>query len=84
MLAQLPAGVLLTVGAIILSAIQTLAITIGLPFSVLMLVMCVATHRSLAYSVARVEAVRRQAMLGSIRDRLGLDTDDAEVATARR
>ena len=62
-----------------LSAIQTLAITIGLPFSVMMLVMCVATLRVLSYSVARVEAVRRKAMLGSIKDRLGLDTDDPDV-----
>ncbi|UBH24803.1 BCCT family transporter [Micrococcus porci] len=71
------AAALLAAGG--LSAIQTLAITIGLPFSVLMLVMCVATFRSLGYSAARVEAVRRQAMLASIQDRLGKDTDDDEV-----
>jgi len=62
-----------------LSAIQTLAITIGLPFSVLMLLMCVATLRTLGYSVARVEAVRRQAQLASIKSHLGLDTDDEVV-----
>ena len=73
----LMAAALLAAGG--LSAIQTLAITIGLPFSVLMLVMCLATFRSLGYSVARVEAVRRQAMLASIKDRFGLDTDDDEV-----
>ena len=62
-----------------LSAIQTLAITIGLPFSVLMLVMCVSTLRTLSYSVARVEAVRRRAQLASIKTHLGLDTDDEVV-----
>ncbi len=62
-----------------LSAIQTLAITIGLPFSVMMLVMCVATLRTLNYSVARVEAVRRRAQLASIKSHLGLDTDDEVV-----
>lgn len=62
-----------------LSAIQTLAITIGLPFSVLMLVMCVSTLRTLSYSVARVEAVRRRAQLASIKNHLGLDTDDEVV-----
>ncbi|MDY6056014.1 BCCT family transporter [Micrococcus sp.] len=76
------AAALLAAGG--LQAIQTLAITIGLPFSVLMLVMCVATHRSLGYSVARVRAVRRQAQLASIKDRLGLDTDDPDVADAER
>lgn len=62
-----------------LSAIQTLAITIGLPFSVLMLVMCVATLRTLSLSLARVEAVRRQAQLASIKNHLGLDTDEEVV-----
>ena len=62
-----------------LSAIQTLAITIGLPFSILMLMMCAATLRTLAYSVARVEAVRRQAQLASIKTHLGLETDDKVV-----
>ena len=62
-----------------LSAIQTLAITIGLPFSIMMLVMCLSTFRILSYSVARVEAVRRAAMLASIKDRLGLETDDPDV-----
>lgn len=74
---SLMAAALLAAGG--LSAIQVLAITIGLPFSVMMLVICLATFRSLGYSVARVEAVRRQAMLGSIRDRLGLESDDPDV-----
>jgi len=74
---SLMAAALLAAGG--LSAIQVLAITIGLPFSVLMLLICLATFRSLGYSVARVEAVRRQAMLASIKDRLGLESDDDEV-----
>lgn len=77
---SLMAAALLAAGG--LSAIQVLAITIGLPFSVLMLVMCLATFRSLGYSVARVDAVRRQAMLASIKDRLGLESDDDEVVDA--
>ena len=77
---SLMAAALLAAGG--LSAIQVLAITIGLPFSVLMLLICLATFRSLGYSVARVEAVRRQAMLASIKDRLGLESDDDEVVDA--
>jgi choline/glycine/proline betaine transport protein len=73
----LMAAALLMAGG--LSAIQTLAITIGLPFSVMMLMMSVATLRTLALSVARVEAVRRQAQLASIKNHLGLDTDDEVV-----
>ena len=77
---SLMAAALLAAGG--LSAIQVLAITIGLPFSVMMLLICLATFRSLGYSVARVEAVRRQAMLASIKDRLGLESDDDEVVDA--
>ncbi|MDO5634185.1 MAG: BCCT family transporter [Micrococcus sp.] len=68
------AAALLAAGG--LGAIQALAITIGIPFSILMLLMCVAVFRALGANVRRVEAVRRQAMLASIKDRLGLESDD--------
>lgn len=70
----LMAAALLLAGG--LTAIQTLAITIGLPMSVLLVLMCVAAFKALGVNVHRVEALRRKSFLADIQDRFGLTTDD--------
>jgi len=70
----LMAAALLLAGG--LTAIQTLAITIGLPMSVLLVLMCIAVFRGLDANVRRVEALRRKAFLADIQERFGLSTDD--------
>ncbi|MFC0248041.1 BCCT family transporter [Citricoccus parietis] len=62
-----------------LSAIQTLAITIGLPFTILMVLMCIAVFKALHVNVQRTEAIRRMAFLADISDRFGLESDDDAV-----
>lgn len=62
-----------------LTAIQTLAITIGLPFTVLMVLMCIAVFKALHVNVQRTEAIRRMTFLADISDRFGLDSDDDAV-----
>ena len=70
----LMAAALLLAGG--LTAIQTLAITIGLPFSLLMVMMCVATFRALDANVKRAESLRRRALLADLSERFGMDSDD--------
>lgn len=71
--ALLSASLLLAGG---LTAIQTLSIIIGLPFSVLMIMMCIASWRTLGNSVRRHERLQRQAFLSNISEKFGLETDD--------
>lgn len=71
--ALLAASLLLAGG---LTAIQTLSIIIGLPFSVLMIMMCIASWKTLGNSVRRHERLQRQAFLSNISEKFGLETDD--------
>ena len=74
--ALLAAALLLAGG---LTAIQTLAITIGLPFSILIVLMVFAVLRALSANVRRMEALKRKSFLTHIQDRFGLETDDDAV-----
>jgi choline/glycine/proline betaine transport protein len=62
-----------------LTAIQTLAITIGLPFTVLIVLMCFATFKALHANVQRTEALRRRAFVADLSERFGLESDDDAI-----
>ncbi|RII41282.1 BCCT family transporter [Galactobacter valiniphilus] len=67
-----------------LSAIQTLAITIALPFSVIMVLMCIATAKALARNVARADRLRRDALVADLKEKFNLDSDDDAVSSEQR
>lgn len=61
-----------------LSAIQTAAITIALPFSIIMILMCVSTIRALRYDVM-VERRKEQSRLARFVASFGSEDDDAAI-----
>lgn len=76
------AAALLVAGG--LSAIQTLAITIALPFSIVMVLMCISTFKALQRNVRRAERLRRDALLSDLSEKFGLETDDDAIESDRR
>lgn len=79
--ALLAAALLLAGG---LSAIQTLAVSIALPFSVIMVLMCVATLKALNRNVRRADKLRRDALVAELGDRFGLESDDDAIESGPR
>lgn len=79
--AALAAALLLAGG---LSAIQTLAITIALPFSVIMVLMCVATFKALQRNVRRADRLRREALISDLSEKFGLESDDDAIESGPR
>lgn len=79
--AVLAAALLLAGG---LTAIQTLAITIALPFSVIMVLMCVATLKALNRNVRRSERLRRDALVSDLAEKFGLESDDDAIESGPR
>ncbi|WP_344031503.1 BCCT family transporter [Leucobacter iarius] len=79
--AALAAALLLAGG---LSAIQTLAVTIALPFSVIMILMCAATFKALQRNVRRADRLRREAFVADLSERFGLDSDDDAIESGPR
>ena len=61
-----------------LQALQTAAIIIALPFSIVMLLMCWATAIAFGREHQKYEKARRAAFLASIGTHYGLDADDAD------
>lgn len=79
--AALAAALLLAGG---LSAIQTLAITIALPFSVIMVLICIATFKALQRNVSRADKLRREALVSDLAEKFGLDSDDDAIESGPR
>ncbi|MFJ3956830.1 BCCT family transporter [Arthrobacter sp. NPDC090010] len=79
--AALAAALLLAGG---LAAIQTLAITIALPFSVVMILMCVATFKALQRNVRRADRLRREALVADLSEKFGLESDDDAIESGPR
>ena len=79
--AALAAALLLAGG---LSAIQTLAVTIALPFSVIMILMCAATFTALQRNVRRADRLKREALVADLSEKFGLDSDDDAIESGPR
>lgn len=79
--AALAAALLLAGG---LAAIQTLAVSIALPFSVVMILMCVATFKALQRNVRRADRLRREALVADLSEKFGLESDDDAIESGPR
>jgi choline/glycine/proline betaine transport protein len=66
-----------------LQALQTAAIIIALPFSVIMLLICWATAVAFSREHRAFERAQRSALLEHIGDHYGLDTDDSSDGSPR-